>query len=100
MNANITDVTELNLRGENIKIFPNPAKENISLRMEVEQKAEFSIYLSDLSGRLIKRLAINRQLPQGKHQLTFNIKDLTPGQYHISIKNEGEVVSKKVLLQN
>lgn len=100
MNAEVTGVEQLRGLVDKIMVFPNPSIDQLTLQLELKKRAEISIFLSDLSGRMIKVLAKKRHLTHGNHQLTFDIKDLSPGQYHISIKNEGEVVSKKVLLQN
>lgn len=77
------------LNHEEIKIYPNPVKDLIS----IESKNKIStVSIIDLSGKLIQKKIVNSTKTQ------FNTNNLTKGVYVIEITNDkGQKISKKII---
>jgi hypothetical protein len=79
---------------DEIKLFPNPASENISIQIPAAyEKAQLQIF--DISGRLI----IQQQLPEQVLTHSISVCDLQKGVYFVVIAKEGmRSVSEKMLV--
>ncbi|MBY0477428.1 MAG: T9SS type A sorting domain-containing protein [Chitinophagaceae bacterium] len=80
----------------NMKIFPNPTVNNISIEYRFDKTEEFTfIKIYDLTGREVysKTVAntsvINEQISLSK---------LVPGLYHVSIRTKNKVISQKLIV--
>jgi len=69
--------------------YPNPSSGHITISAQLEDSGVMSIDLLDMSGRLVKNLEKNRQVP-GAFQKDFNIGDLESGSYIYRITLSGD----------
>lgn len=78
-----------------ITIYPNPAKEKITLKLtENKFNKEDVIILRDISGgKLIEHVVLENTV-----ELTLNLKNLSPGNYFISLKSGSKIITKKLLI--
>ena len=60
--------------------YPNPSPGHITIRTELEESGVLSIDLLDMSGRVVKKLELSRQV-QGTFQKDYIISDLESGSY-------------------
>lgn len=74
-----TEESEIVAKG-NFHVFPNPARDHVSLRLNLEEGSNLQFELFDLSGRQVS--TINNTLPSGTHQFDFDIADLPSGIYY------------------
>lgn len=74
---------------EDIKIYPNPAKDILNLEIPKEIK-NFSFEIKDMSGRL---------LSAHENEKTINVSKLSSGVYLCTVKSDGETVTKKVIIE-
>ncbi|OBW41510.1 Aminopeptidase YwaD precursor [Chryseobacterium sp. MOF25P] len=74
---------------EDIKIYPNPAKDILNLDIPKEIK-KFSFEIKDMSGRL---------LSVHENEKTINVSKLSSGVYLCTVKSDGETVTKKVIIE-
>ena len=74
---------------ENIKIYPNPAKDILNLEIPEEIK-NFSFEIKDMSGRLISA---------HENETNINVSKLSNGVYLCTVKSDGETVTKKVIIE-
>jgi hypothetical protein len=58
----------------------------LSFSFEANQKITAVLY--DCQGKLLRTLFTELSLPSGKHQHSFNVNDLSPGNYFIRVTNE------------
>ena len=72
-------------------VYPNPAKDQLSVR--TNQNATGSIILSDINGRLIKKVSIQGQLT------SINTGGLRRGIYPVKIISDYSVQVKKVIIE-
>ena len=83
---------------ENIQTFafgPNPSKGIVNVTSVMEMN-KTTVYVTDLSGRLVYEQDINEILPN--ENLSFDLTFLQPGLYNISFKNQDAVQSFKMFI--
>lgn len=80
-----------------VSIFPNPSEGLFYLKIESERIQDFEVELIDVNGRLLDQFFIENQ--KAEYVKLFDYQLLTGGIYFIKIKNEGEVLVKKIVIQ-
>jgi hypothetical protein len=78
-----------------LQIYPNPAEEFFSLKLELSEPANVAYTLSDLSGKLVQQ-PVTQQLPAGKHLLQTSTAELRAGIYVCSVKANDQVYTQRV----
>ncbi len=68
-----------------LKLYPNPANNEIKLEFEASRESVFTINITDLMGRLLK--SIQYVATEGFNQSLVNIQDLPSGSYQVSINS-------------
>jgi hypothetical protein len=78
------------LEGELIQVYPNPAKDVLTIEASADlQKASFY----NISGKLVRSVDVQA----GKTRLNLNGMD--KGVYFLTIENENSAITKKVIIQ-
>jgi len=79
--------------------YPNPFNPNTKIAFSIENPAEMSLRVYDLSGRMVIELW-NQYTPSGYHELHFDASHLSSGTYiYRLMSRDGDVyLSKKMLL--
>ncbi len=67
--------------GEGVKIFPNPAKSQISVELENKLQADITAFLYDISGNLIKSYLFDKQ------SNVINVSGFPSGIYSLKIED-------------
>ncbi len=88
--SNPSTGTRPEIKEEGILIFPNPARDKISIRFDSPK--EFLIKIFDVSGKNVKSRS-------SSGTVTIGIEDLTPGMYIIRCYGERTVSSSKFVKQ-
>jgi len=87
-----TGISELNNGNSEIKIFPNPAKDNINVSLSPNIIGQTEIAVYDMMGRKIINSLVDYN---GYSLLSFDITTLEIGVYFFSIKNKHNTSTKK-----
>lgn len=83
---------------KSVLVFPNPIDTDFNLSFSLNTEKELDIFLSDMSGKLIKNFHTNQNFIAGEHQLNLNIsKGLASGIYQLTIVSEDIPVTIQVL---
>ena len=79
------------------EIFPNPAKETASLKVNSLISSQASVFVYNALGNVVyhKEVLIN----EGKNKIDINVEDFSPGVYFTSIKS-GEITQSKKFIIN
>jgi len=77
----------------NLNVYPNPAKENVSISFNADNK-DYTISLVDVTGRILKTQ--NYSSLNGSQVIDLNLEGISSGNYLISIRSENGVVNKQV----
>ncbi len=81
-----------------IQIFPNPAKENIYLNFNLQQREVIGLEIYNAFGQLEKNIFQNRISEKGFFQQNINVKYLSKGTYFIKIKIGEKVMVRKIVI--
>ncbi len=81
----------------NFMMYPNPAKENVSIVLNVNQKSEGNANLFDMKGALIK--SINTKLVTGINTIDLSLTDLPKGMYFVQINSNETTLTKKLIVE-
>lgn len=80
----ISTSTRTELAVDNLKLFPNPASDEVTVSMNLPAVTTLQAQVFDLLGRNV----INRELgalPGGPQQFSFGVSDLAPGVYSLRL---------------
>lgn len=80
------------LANSDVKVYPNPAKENVSI--ETIKGNNNVITILDLSGKIIEMVNTSKTIT------VLNTSNLTSGIYFIQITNEFGSITKKLVIEN
>jgi len=81
-----------------LNIYPNPSfgEFNIDFTLDESETASFEVF--DLNGKLVRGTAPT-YYPAGQHSRTVDMNGVAPGVYHLSIRTETGVISKRLVVQ-
>ena len=96
MEFSYVGLEELFLNGE-VKVFPNPAVQQLNVSFNALQQVDLNIYLADVSGRIIRKQ--NFAGHQGENSLTFNLDNVSKGIYFLNIQGGGSSLRYKVVVR-
>jgi|GEM_PF-2399764 len=91
-----TDIKEISLNN-GFAMYPNPAKELVSLVLNANQKSEGNINLFDMKGTLVK--SINTKLVSGINTINIQLTDLPKGMYFVQINSNESTMTKKLIIE-
>lgn len=82
--GDLLSVKEVNLLDENdgISIFPNPAKDSITIKRTIQKNSPLAITVYDATGKQIKILAVN----QNQLSAEYSISNLNEGIYFVHFR--------------
>jgi len=66
---------------DKLKVFPNPATDQLTLEFSLEQKSTVVIEIFDLSGRKISEISNNCH--EGIHRIDYNVNGYSSGVYYV-----------------
>lgn len=96
-----TSASALELSGENelLRIFPNPAENQVEFRFDLPAGGNISMEITSASGSLIKQL-INQKMASGPHTIQWNVEtSIVPGIYFCRMKIDNQsYVTKKLMI--
>jgi len=86
----------------NLRIFPNPASENIYIEYTLYKESEVSLEVFDIYGRKIAVIMQGKQ-PQGVQHINWDLSGITgqslnAGIYTIRLTSGGETITKKIVI--
>jgi hypothetical protein len=68
-------------------IYPNPAKESITLDLELQTAKNLIISLKDLNGRTVLNLS-NQNYPEGNISIDYDLNSLSQANYYLHIEHD------------
>lgn len=84
-----------NLKSEfNWSVYPNPAKNNVTVSFENDKKQASELQLIDITGKVIKTIVINSEI----NKVNISLENLSKGMYFISLRGNGISKTKKLIL--
>ena len=77
--------------------FPDPANDNVRLVLDLEEKQEVKIRVSNELGQVIYE-DIERSIKTGKQELVLNTSGWSPGMYYINIIIKDSSLNRKLII--
>jgi len=90
-----TGIYETDL-AEKLEIFPNPARESVSITFYTTHGGESQVRLINANGQRVKSL--NTISHDGKNHLEMDVSDLYPGIYFLRIDNRHFSATRKLII--
>lgn len=88
-----TEVTEIAMKQN----YPNPFNPSTVISYQLPVNSEVQLEVFDMIGRKVSTL-VNGQIKAGRHQVTFDARNLASGMYIYRLQTEGKVITKKLTL--
>ena len=87
------DNGEISETNANVEIFPNPATDNLTIKIELGLIAKMDVKVIDMTGRLV--LTAQKAGAEGMNTFNLDVTKLHAGMYFIEIGNEKKIFAKK-----
>lgn len=91
-------ISNINLLKESLKVYPNPAKDMLSVSFLLSEPAPFEICIMNTTGQ-IKMLRAEKGKIAGMQQIKYAIPPLNSGLYFLLIKTKGQIYVTKIVLE-
>ena len=78
-------------------IYPNPARENISIKFFSLQETESTIQFLDINGRIIK--LINTIVIDGDNEISIDTQELSNGIYFLRVITPLQKETKRLIVE-
>ncbi|MEN7548141.1 M56 family metallopeptidase [Rapidithrix thailandica] len=82
---------------ESLVLFPNPTKDEATIRFRLLQKEKVAVVVYNAEGKKLETI-LDQELGAGKHKVTWNNQDQSSGMYILKIFKGKEVFQKKLFL--
>lgn len=79
-----------------MQIYPNPANSKVSISFNLEKPAHVKMKILNLVGKEVGVLIDNKWMDEGSHQISFDLKDLSPSVYFVILQAGEKVYTQKV----
>ncbi len=91
LDENLSNVTDFNL-----KLFPNPASDRMTMDITAEQNSNVNISIFDMQGRIVYNS--EERLEGSNLTKTISVSDLANGTYHVVIKNNELARNQRLII--
>jgi D-alanyl-D-alanine carboxypeptidase len=96
--ALLASIDNFNNDGFDLSVFPNPAKENISLKFNSTEKRNIEIRIVNQFGKVVRDNL--KYSATGNETYSIDVSDLSSGVYYVQLNTDGNLISRKVVLIN
>lgn len=90
----VLGINDVNSSVSNFEVYPNPAKDNISISFSLKEQSKITIDLVDMEGKQVIK-AMNENTI-GKVTKQLNVATLPDGNYLVRVRTNGTTVTKKI----
>ncbi len=93
-----TSISDGLLQGASLSVYPNPVKEQLNVKLSLEEAQEAEIMIENQMGQVVKRLEQN-QFGFGSHEMNYSLADLSAGVYFLRIQTDAGSIQQKIVKQ-
>lgn len=80
-----------------IKLYPNPARENVNLSFHIDKVEALTLNIYDLKGMLVMTKYLGK-LPEGDQLMEISTQDLISGNYIVSLNSSNAIIGTNRLV--
>jgi len=81
-----------------VSLYPNPAKENVVIRVNTQNAGTISANVYDITGKLVLSPVQNETLLNGENNFSFNTSELQNGVYFVTLNNANGKETVKLIV--
>ena len=85
-------------RNHEIEVYPNPARDRVTVGFESTSPAEIVVRIFDLNGKTVKHIDLGTR-PQGRQDVIVSCQDIPSGTYIMQVSIGRKVSSTKFIVQ-
>ena len=93
----LSAVNELKMEENEFEVYPNPASNQLNIRLHNTNTAILSLTLFDVSGRTVLH---KTEFSGNKNDYQVNIDHLNNGLYLLKINSVEKTITKRIILKN
>ena len=86
-----------NTEGVSLSVFPNPSIDKTMIVIDLQKTETVSLDIADVTGRVIKTVFQNKNLPEGKTQVSVETTDLPNGFYALILRGSNFIRKEKLI---
>lgn len=90
-------ISSINKDNSLLGLFPNPAKNNATINVMLNETQQVSLELYDLQGNIVKTIAKERA-SAGQHQYQISLADMAEGVYYVRLVSGTTSTGKKLVV--
>ncbi len=102
MDNQITSTTGLFDRNQSIRelsVYPNPVRDRLNIRFELNSTSSLEINLFDVLGKLVYQSS-NEPMSVGLQNIALNLPQLKAGYYTLSIQQSNQIIGRQKVIVN
>lgn len=100
VNTTVTGIAQLHADADVIQIYPNPAKNKITIYYSLPNSSAVSITMTDLVGKTVKNILPLTEQDAGTYQPVFSLDGLNPGMYFIKLRTNDRDTALRLIITN
>lgn len=85
--------------GEQLSMYPNPASTELTIKIDLKYSSSTNLKIIDLTGKTVKDFTDVLSHESGMYKAHLDISDLKAGIYFVRVKQQNEVLSKKLIVR-
>lgn len=85
--------------GSFVTLYPNPAKEEATLKMNLDNNAHIIVTVFDIQGKMVMSV-IEKDMEKGERQISLNTSSLKNGEYFVQISSENRINKIKMVVSH
>ncbi len=78
--------------------YPNPASSSTMIGVNLHEKSNLELKISNLAGQMVYQIFINTALP-GMNKINVDVSAFSPGVYFYTVSTDGSSVTKKMIVE-
>ena len=82
-----------------LNLFPNPAKDNVNISIDLKEKSDVVISIFNAAGSLVARTTYN-DLMTGNNLLAISTADLSSGLYKVNVQTNDSLKSTNLVIED
>ena len=98
LKVRLPSIEESIVSGDKVTIFPNPAKNEVTLEFSSEERTNGQLFVTSLLGSVVLEEEIN--IGMGENTIPISVSSLAPGLYICRIKYGATTVETKLVVEN
>lgn len=86
------------VNGIRMEAFPNPAVHTVNLDYQIQNNADVTIKVMDMSGKIVKTVELGNKTA-GEYNTSFSVEDLNAGMYFYLLEANSKRLAKKMMIK-